>query len=158
MNGIANNEDLKARMKVYNNAQIRVGSQINFRNAVPGLLDALELFWNKEIDKVKTEASKKTKTEAKDKMISFVKDNKAQIANIYKLMGLLTDAKQMIVDKLNKGSSLKTFLRTAYGFKVTNQEGYVAIDKLSNGAVKLVDRLEFSRANFSSDIIKGWER
>jgi hypothetical protein len=49
-------------------------------------------------------------------------------------------------------------LRTAYGFKVTDEEGYVAIDKLNNGAVKLVNRVEFSRANFSPDIIKGWER
>ena len=32
------------------------------------------------------------------------------------------------------------------------------IDKLNNGAVKLVNRVEFSRANFSPDIIKGWER
>jgi len=40
---------------------------------------------------------------------------------------------------------------------VTGQEGFVAIDHIGN-AVKIVDRLEFSRANFSSDVIKGWER
>jgi hypothetical protein len=28
---------------------------------------------------------------------------------------------------------------------------------LSGGAVKLVNRMEFSKANFSPDIIKGWE-
>ena len=43
------------------------------------------------------------------------------------------------------------------GFKVTGSEGFVAIDK-SGGAVKLVDRLEFSMNNFSKDVIKGWER
>jgi hypothetical protein len=28
---------------------------------------------------------------------------------------------------------------------------------MEGGAVKLVDRLEFSTNNFSTDIIKGWE-
>lgn len=158
MNHIADTESLNTRMKVYNNAQIRQGSQIGFKNAVPGLIDSLETFWSKEIDKVKTDGAKEKKTALKDEMINYVKQNKSDIDKIYELMGLLTSAKQMIIDKLNKGSSLKTLLRTAYGFKVTNQEGYVAIDRLSNGAVKLVDRLEFSRANFSPDIIKGWER
>jgi hypothetical protein len=27
-----------------------------------------------------------------------------------------------------------------------------------NGSVKLVDRLEFSKANFSPDVIKGWQK
>jgi hypothetical protein len=48
-------------------------------------------------------------------------------------------------------------LRTTNGFKVTEQEGYVAIDKVG-GAIKLVDRMEFSRANFSPDVIKGWQK
>jgi hypothetical protein len=40
---------------------------------------------------------------------------------------------------------------------VTGQEGYVAIDQKGTSAVKLVDRLDFSYANFSKDVIKGWE-
>ena len=43
-------------------------------------------------------------------------------------------------------------------FKVTAPEGFVAIDHLSNDAVKIIDRMEFSRANFSADVIKGWEK
>lgn len=158
MNKIADDETLNGRMKVYNNSMIRMGSQINFKSAVPGLIDSLETFFQKEVDKVKTEKSKQAKTELMNQVVGYVKNNKEQISKIYQLMGLLTEAKQMIIDKLNKGSSLKTMLRTAYGFKVTDEEGYVAIDKLNNGAVKLVNRVEFSRANFSPDIIKGWER
>jgi len=40
---------------------------------------------------------------------------------------------------------------------VTGSEGYVAIDHLTNGAYKIVNRMEFSYNNFSKDIIKGWE-
>jgi hypothetical protein len=43
---------------------------------------------------------------------------------------------------------------TSKGYKVTGPEGFVAIDKLSNSAVKLVDRMEFSANNFNA--IKSW--
>mgnify|MGYP006109601845 CR=1 FL=1 len=52
-------------------------------------------------------------------------------------------------------SSDATILKTDNGFKVTSPEGFVAIK--SSGAVKLVDRMEFSRANFNAakDWVKG---
>ena len=51
---------------------------------------------------------------------------------------------------------MNTFVRTKQGFKVTNPEGYVAIDRVSGNAVKLVDRMEFSYNNFTA--IKAWDR
>ena len=60
-------------------------------------------------------------------------------------------------EKLNKVKQLtNTFVRTANGFKVVNPEGYVAIDRVSGNAVKLVDRMEFSYNNFTA--IKAWDR
>jgi hypothetical protein len=64
----------------------------------------------------------------------------------------------MVVNKMNEAGHLSTFLKTRNGFRVTNVEGFVAIDHLTGGAVKIVDRMEFSRSNFSADIIKGWQR
>ena len=52
----------------------------------------------------------------------------------------------MLLGKLNQIQSIGSFMRTGDGYKVTNPEGYVAINK--GGAVKLVDRLVFSQANF----------
>ncbi len=63
----------------------------------------------------------------------------------------------MLVKKLNSAGFIKTFLKTQDGWKVTGQEGFVAIDKSGRNAVKLVDRLDFSYANFSPDVIKGWQ-
>ena len=51
-----------------------------------------------------------------------------------------------------------TFLKTRKGYRTTGQEGYVAIDKLGGDAVKIVDRMEFSFANFSPTILKGWDK
>ena len=67
----------------------------------------------------------------------------------------ITDGDKELLNKLNNIQSIGSFLRTKNGYKVTNPEGYVAIKK--SGAVKLVDRLEFSRANFTmaKDWVKG---
>ena len=35
------------------------------------------------------------------------------------------------------------------GYEVTGEEGFVAVDKIGN-AIKLVDRLEFSKLNFGT--------
>ena len=70
-------------------------------------------------------------------------------------MNHLVNAKTIVINKLNQASSLGTFLRTRNGFRATNQEGFVAIDNI-NGSIKLVDRMEFSKANFSPEVIKGW--
>ena len=51
----------------------------------------------------------------------------------------------------------KTFIKTGNGYKVTKAEGFVAIDTIAGGAVKLVDRLEFSTNNFDPDVVKGWQ-
>jgi hypothetical protein len=41
---------------------------------------------------------------------------------------------------------------------MTGHEGFVAIDHTGSNAVKLVDRLQFSNANFNPNIQKGWKR
>ena len=67
-------------------------------------------------------------------------------------------AKLKIINILNKLNSAQTFLKTRNGYETTGQEGYVAVDKLGGDAVKIVDRMEFSFANFSPSILKGWDQ
>ena len=76
---------------------------------------------------------------------------------MFNLHNYVTDAKLIIINKLKTLSNIDTFVKTKQGFKVTGPEGFVAIDRTAGGAVKLVDRLEFSANNFSTDIIKGWD-
>lgn len=85
----------------------------------------------------------------------FYTSNKNELKKIFDLQNLLTRAKNMIVKKLQTvKDSLGTYLRVdATGLKVTAPEGFVAIDKVGK-AVKLVDRLEFSQANFNAT--KNW--
>ena len=79
------------------------------------------------------------------------------LVQVITFQNLLVDAKMVIVKKLNSVKGLTdTFIKTANGFKVTNPEGYVAIDRVSGGAVKLVDRMEFSFNNFTA--VKAWDK
>ena len=159
LNFIADNDELLARMKVYHNSRIREGQEI--KNALAhakGMVQYMMAYEKKELDKRKTERGKngfRTKFEPIKKFIANTPIQ--QIAAIYELQMHLVHTKKLIIDKMNRASKLKTFLKTRKGFTITGEEGYVAIDKLSGNAVKLVDRLEFSYANFSSDIIKGWQ-
>ena len=77
---------------------------------------------------------------------------------MFTLYNLLVDAKMIVIAKLNYSDGLRTLLKTRDGFEVTGQEGFVAIDHLGRNALKLVDRLNFSKANFSTEYIKGWQK
>jgi hypothetical protein len=88
----------------------------------------------------------------------FSVENKSNLENILTLMNHMVDAKEILIKQMNKVKSLDTFLLTDKGFKATGQEGFVAIDKMGKNAVKLVDRMNFSYANFSPEVKKGWQR
>jgi hypothetical protein len=89
----------------------------------------------------------------------FMKHSRADIIRMLSLMDKLVAVKSAIIAKMNQASAFKTFLKLhAGGLRATTPEGYVAVDRLSQNAVKLVDRMEFSRANFAADVVKGWER
>ena len=126
------------------------------RKHTAGLYDYINSWYDNEIEKKKTEKGKATWKAKRDNIMSKVFSKSAELTTIFELMNLLVLAKSMVIYKLNRASALGTFLRTRTGFQTTNQEGFVAIDKVGK-AVKIVDRLEFSRANFSSDILKGWQ-
>ena len=90
----------------------------------------------------------------------YIREVRKHINNLTQIITFqnhLVDAKMEIVKKLNSVKGLTdTFIKTSNGFKVVNPEGYVAIDRISGGAVKLVDRMEFSFNNFTA--IKAWDK
>ena len=157
---ISNDPDLLIVVKTYNNTKVRAGEKItNTQAHVEGLFHYISDKYQKEIDSKKTDKSKQQWEEKKKKVMQlFAEHPKAEIAKIFDLSNLVVDAKQMIIDKMNEAGHIKTFLKTTTGFRTTGVEGFVAIDHLSGGAVKIVDRMEFSKSNFSADILKGWQR
>ena len=159
INGISENPELLIRTKRYINMKVTDGERIkNTSKFVTDLMDYIYDFYQTEIDKLKTEKGKASKEEKRKEILSyFSKIDKSQIVSLFDLYNLIVDAKLMVITKLDKTKRIGTFVKTADGYKVTEQEGFVAIDKLGK-AVKLVDRLNFSNKNFSPEFIKGWQK
>lgn len=158
LNTIRDDNELKQKIKTYNNTFVRANEPFpNPKAHVRGLYDYITDWYQKEIDKKKTEKTKEAWTAKRDEVLKKVFQNTTELTNIFTLMNVIIQAKASIIAKLNRASSLGTFLRTKKGFETTSQEGYVSIDRIGN-AVKIVDRLEFSRANFSPEVIKGWQK
>ena len=156
---IESNKELNLIINVYNNTKVREGQRItNTKAHATGLVMFVNNRYAKQIDKLKTPAGKGKKEAQRDELLKFFsKENIKNLQLIFDLQNLVIDSKLIIINKLNKLSKIDTFVKTKNGFKVTGVEGFVAIDRLEGGAVKLVDRMEFSTNNFSKDIIKGWD-
>lgn len=160
LNGISDNPETLLRVKTFVNSKIRVGERIkNTKRFVDDLEVYIDDYYEKQAAGRKTEKGKSAQREKKNATLEyFRKTPRAQIVAMFDLYNLIIDAKHTIIRKLDKAKNIGTFLKTADGYKVTEQEGFVAIDKMGKNAVKLVDRLEFSNANFSDKYIKGWQK
>ena len=144
LNDIAGENEFLIRLKAFNNSKVRKGKTIvNARTHVFQLIRYFREYYKKEADKRSSDKGKQTQLDKANKLMTYFDNHKNDLIKIYEIVMLLTSAKNMVVNKLNQAGSIPTFLRTTSGFKVTEQEGYVAIDKVG-GAVKLVDRMEFS--------------
>ena len=157
---IEGNATLAQTIETYNNTFVRKQEVIkDTRKHVDGLIKYISDKYQKEIDTKKSEKGKANWEGKKADILKFFSSsNKANLKLLFDLQKAIVSAKLIIINKLNRLQKMSTFVRTPNGFKTTGVEGYVAIDKLSGGAVKLVDRMEFSYNNFSPDIIKGWDK
>tara|TARA_B110000483_G_scaffold239575_1_gene318332 strand:- start:559 stop:1749 length:1191 start_codon:yes stop_codon:yes gene_type:complete len=156
LNNIALDKHCVSMIKIHYNLMVRNGKTVtDSRKHVHSLQRFLKERVAKEIDALKTDKGKEKKEDTLANVLFLASCSPMKLQPIFELQKLLVDAKLLIIKKLNNAAKLKTFLKTSNGYKLTGEEGYVAV---SNGnAVKLVDRLEFSYANFSDDIIKGWD-
>lgn len=156
---IESNKELNLILNVYNNTKVREGQRVtNTQKHATGLVMFVRNRYQKQIDKLSSPAGKDKKAKQRDEILKFFdKKNIKNLKLVFDLQNLVIDAKLIIINKLNRLSKIDTFVKTKSGFKVTGVEGFVAIDRMEGGAVKLVDRMEFSTNNFSKDIIKGWD-
>ena len=143
-----------ARLKIFFNDYIRRGQTIanvkklqgNFRKYYAKVL-------NDEISKRKTQSAKDRFNTQRDEGLKFIDRYENEIYFAIASYVTLQKTKNYLVNKMNQIKSIGTFIQRGNGFEVTNPEGYVAVDRLGR-AVKLVDRLEFSTANFT--VSKNW--
>jgi hypothetical protein len=154
------NQELAKLIEQFNNKHVREGVIItDTKKHAEGLIKFITDKFQKEIDKRKTEKGKGAQAAKRDELLDFFSEsNKASLINLFELQKLMVLAKLKLINKLNELKRIDTFVKTSDGYKVTGEEGYVAIDTVGGDAVKLVDRMEFSYNNFSPNIVKGWDK
>ncbi len=156
---IQNHKDVNIQIKAYTNTKIREGRPIENPDAhARGLIVYLKQKFEKELDKLKTEKARLRKQQSQREFLKFFQNNVRQLSQIFEMQNMLIACKILILRKLEQVKTMtKTFIQDEDGFRVTNPEGFVAVDKLkSDQYVKLVDRLEFSRQNFNA--AKNWSK
>ena len=158
LNRIANSETILTYIKTFNNTKVREGKAIRDTKAHTfELIRWVEARLNKDIADAKKEETKQKRIKEKTEIMRFFRNASSDLKLIFDLQNYLVNAKNMIVGKLQSMRQVtNTFIRTDDGFKVTNPEGFVAVDRLKGNAVKLIDRLEFAHANFNA--AKNWSK
>ena len=154
------NQQLAQMIETFNNTYVRQGTVItDTKRHVNNLINYIKQKYQKEIDKRKTPQGKQKQSKELDKILEFFSDkNRQSLQKLFDLQKAIVLAKLKLINILDKLNKTKTFLKTNKGYRVTGQEGYVAVDKLGGDAVKIVDRMEFSFANFSPSILKVWDK
>ena len=142
------------RLKIFFNKYVREGKKLPSDTVfVKEFQKYFETEVKKAADKVKTPKAKASKLAKLYDGLGMIKDQEKALKTTVNLYSALQSAKEMFIRKLEKGERFGTYLRTENGYDVTAPEGYVAIQDGTN-AVKLVDRLSFSVANFNVE--KNW--
>ena len=153
-----NEPHIAALATTYTNAFIRNNVTPTAEDAAMGFPKYIEEKYGAEMSKRKTAAGKdRQKAIMQAALMPVTRVPKHEMVSIFHLYYSLQKAKNIMVKMLSKASFIKTWLKTHDGWAATGQEGFVATDKSGTNSVKLVDRLEFSYANFSNDVIKGWQ-
>ena len=155
---VSDDPQIALLVKTYNNTKVRAGTKIsNVRKHTAGVIAFVYDRLKADMERVKREDTKAAKKVTMDRYVGFLRKNSSELVKIFAMQNLLIDAKLLIVRKLESIKGLaKTFVRTSTGYRVTAPEGFVAIDNLKGGALKLVDRLEFAHQNFNA--AKNWDK
>ena len=157
LNVMKSNDSLSVgfRLKAFFNHYIR--NTQGHMGKVKTLQDMFREYYDQiltaEISDRKTAKGKEKYIQAKKDGLRFIDRNRTTLYFAIASHVSLANAKNFLIQKLSQIQSIGHFIRTPNGYRVTNPEGFVAVDRKA-GAVKLVDRLEFSRANFT--IAKDW--
>ena len=141
-----------ALFKIYFNQVIRGGNVPTAEGIAAGYINFVVKKYDDEIKKKKTDKSQQEWKRRKLDALAYLNNNKSVMIHTFSGFKDLIAAKEQVINKLTKIEGVGTFLEDEKGYRVTSPEGFVAI--MDGQAIKLVDRLEFSRANFT--VAKDW--
>jgi len=148
-------DKLLANLNTYINTEIRTGE---FLSDTAASFERFVQWFTGRIDKkiatLKSSTGQEKALKNKEQLLSLIQDASQDIYTVFEFQKAVKQCKDIFIQKYNnmmREVGMKNYLFSPNGdLVVTDPEGYVAIDATGN-AVKFVDRLEFSRANFAID-------
>ena len=147
---LGQNQDFVPMFQMYINAMVRQGELPNNANK---FLLGFRKFYNdrmqKQISGLKAQKALQLRQDKMKQMPVFLNKAKKPLQAMLTFYRGVQTMKAFVLKKMNQAQAIGSFQQTDGGLEVTEPEGFVAVDKTGN-AVKLVDRLGFSRRNLTA--------
>ena len=147
---LGQNQDFVPMFQMYINAMVREGKLPNNANT---FLQGFSKFYNdrmqQQMSGLKAQKALQLRQEKMKQMPEFLNRAKKPLQAMLLFYRAVQTMKAFVLKKMNQAMAIGSFSQTDSGLEVTEPEGFVAVDKAGN-AVKLVDRLGFSRRNLTA--------
>ena len=149
-NVLGQNADFVPMFQMYINAMVKEGT---LPSDVNQFLLGFKKFYNdrmqQQIAGLKAQKALQLRTDKMKQMPVFLNKARKPLQAMMTFYKAVQKMKGFVLKKMNQAMAIGSFSQTDNGLEVTEPEGFVAVDK-SGGAVKLVDRLGFSRRNLTA--------
>jgi len=144
------NQDFVPYFQMYINAMVKQGELPgNVAQFIKGFQQFYINRMQQQISGLKAQKALALRQEKIKQMPQFLNKLKTPLSAMLMFYKQVQKMKAIILKKMNQAQAIGSFQQTANGLQVTEPEGFVAVDKSGN-AVKLVDRLGFSRRNLTA--------
>ena len=147
---LGQNQDFIPMFQMYINAMVREGK---LPNNVNTFLQGFKKFYadrmKQQMSGLKAQKALQLRQDKMKPMPVFLNRARKPLQAMLTFYRAVQTMKAFILKKMNQAQAIGSFSQTDSGLEVTEPEGFVAVDKGGN-AVKLVDRLGFSRRNLTA--------
>ena len=143
------NQDFVPYFQMYINDQVKQGKlPTNANQFIAGFQKFYQQRMQQQIAGLKAQKALDLRQQKIKNMPVFLSRLRRPLQGMLNFYKQTQAMKGFILRKMNQAMQIGSFSQTDSGLEVTEPEGFVAVDK-QGGAVKLVDRLGFSRRNLS---------
>ena len=147
---LGQNTDFVPMFQMYINAMVKQGElPTNVNQFLLGFRKFYTDRMQQQISGLKAQKALQLRQDKMKQMPVFLSKAKKPLQAMLTFYKAVQQMKGFVLKKMNQAMAIGSFSQTDNGLQVTEPEGFVAVDKAGN-AVKLVDRLGFSRRNLTA--------
>ena len=147
---LGQNNDFVGYFQLYINAMVKQGQlPTNVNQFLQGFKKFYADRMQQQIAGLKAQKALALRQDKIKQMPQFLARVRRPLQAMLTFYKAVQQMKGFVLKKMNQAMAIGSFAQTDSGLEVTDPEGFVAVDKTGN-AVKLVDRLGFSRRNLTA--------